>query len=408
MNDLFTYFIWSGLSLVVMYSFYLLFLYRETCFGCIRFYLLFSLVFSVLIPFVPDWVATRSIAPQNFSISLNPVSIYLENPLPDSNQSFSIRQVLVWIYLSGIIISLLRLMFQLGQIILLTRKTGIHRDFGVKVVYTGKCYTNFSFFDIVFLNSAENTGNEIQKIIDHEKVHIRQKHYLDLILIELMTIIFWFNPFIWFYKQSIKAVHEYLADEGVLKNGHNKIDYQKLLVNQSFGIQVYALTNNFNQSLIKRRFTMMSKSKLKLRTMIKILFAVPLMLILAFVFSCNNTVSEKSPDAFTVVEEMPVYKGGDEARIKYLNENIRYPAEARKNGIEGRVFVTFIVEKDGKISNVELLRGIGGGCDEEALRVISNMPQWEPGKQRGKPVRVQFNMPILFKLNSEKKTNTGI
>ncbi|OQX78524.1 MAG: energy transducer TonB [Bacteroidetes bacterium 4484_249] len=102
---------------------------------------------------------------------------------------------------------------------------------------------------------------------------------------------------------------------------------------------------------------------------------------------------------FTVVESMPAFPGGDAARIKYLNSNIKYPQMARESGIQGRVFVTFVVEKDGRVTDVRVLRGIGGGCDEEAIRVIKNMPNWNPGKQRGKSVRVQFNMPILFKLN---------
>jgi len=102
---------------------------------------------------------------------------------------------------------------------------------------------------------------------------------------------------------------------------------------------------------------------------------------------------------FTVVESMPTFQGGDAARIKYLNSNIKYPTIARESGIQGRVFVTFVVETDGRVTDVKILRGIGGGCDEEAVRVIKNMPKWVPGKQRGKSVRVQFNMPILFKLN---------
>jgi len=108
---------------------------------------------------------------------------------------------------------------------------------------------------------------------------------------------------------------------------------------------------------------------------------------------------EDEATIFTVVESMPDFPGGDMARIKYLNENIKYPQMARESGIQGRVFVTFVVEKDGAVTDVKVMRGIGGGCDEEAIRVIKNMPKWKSGKQRGKPVRVQFNMPILFKLN---------
>ena len=106
-------------------------------------------------------------------------------------------------------------------------------------------------------------------------------------------------------------------------------------------------------------------------------------------------------NVFTVVEVMPVYPGGEEARIKFIQENIKYPKEALKNNISGTVFITFIIEKDGKITNVKALRGIGGGCDEEAIRVISMMPNWKPGTQRGQAVRVQFNMPIKFNLDTD-------
>jgi protein TonB len=113
----------------------------------------------------------------------------------------------------------------------------------------------------------------------------------------------------------------------------------------------------------------------------------------------GNEDEAEEVQIFTVVESMPGFPGGEAARIEYLNENIKYPQMARESGIQGRVFVTFVVERDGSVTDVKVLRGIGGGCDEEAIRVIKNMPKWEPGKQRGKPVRVQFNMPILFKLN---------
>ena len=103
-------------------------------------------------------------------------------------------------------------------------------------------------------------------------------------------------------------------------------------------------------------------------------------------------------EIFTVVESMPGFPGGDAARMKFLQKNIKYPQMARESGIQGTVYVTFVVEHDGSVSDVRILRGIGGGCDEEAVRVIKSMPKWNAGKQRGKPVRVQFNMPIKFTL----------
>ncbi len=102
---------------------------------------------------------------------------------------------------------------------------------------------------------------------------------------------------------------------------------------------------------------------------------------------------------FTVVEDQPEFPGGEAARQRFLEENLRYPQMAREAGIQGTVFVTFVVETDGSVTDVRILRGIGGGCDEEAVRVVRMMPRWEPGRQRGQPVRVQFNMPIRFRLN---------
>jgi TonB family protein len=114
-------------------------------------------------------------------------------------------------------------------------------------------------------------------------------------------------------------------------------------------------------------------------------------------YSDPNT-SVHTIELFTFAEEMPEFPGGKEALTKYLNENIEYPNMAKIAGIQGKVFIKFVVEKDGSISNVKVLRGIGGGCDEEAVRVIKNMPGWKPGKIEGEPVRVVFNIPVNFGL----------
>ena len=103
-------------------------------------------------------------------------------------------------------------------------------------------------------------------------------------------------------------------------------------------------------------------------------------------------------EIFQIVEEMPQYLGGDAKLLEYVAKNVKYPQIARESGIQGRVFVNFVVEPDGSVSNVKVLRGIGGGCDEEAVRVVKSMPKWKPGKQRGKAVRVSYNLPVNFKL----------
>ena len=103
-------------------------------------------------------------------------------------------------------------------------------------------------------------------------------------------------------------------------------------------------------------------------------------------------------EIFQIVEEMPSFPGGEGKLMEYVAKNIKYPQIARETGIQGRVFIGFVVEPDGSVSNVKLLRGIGGGCDEEAMRVVKSMPKWKPGKQRGKAVRVSYQIPVFFKL----------
>jgi TonB family protein len=110
---------------------------------------------------------------------------------------------------------------------------------------------------------------------------------------------------------------------------------------------------------------------------------------------------------YQIVEQMPEFPGGMEALIEHVGKNIVYPEEAKKKEIQGRVFIGFIVEKDGSINEVKVLRSIGGGCDEEAVRVIKGMPKWKPGMQEGKPVRVSYQMPIVFKLDDAAKNGLG-
>ena len=114
-------------------------------------------------------------------------------------------------------------------------------------------------------------------------------------------------------------------------------------------------------------------------------------------------ILEKDNDSvYQIVEKMPQYTGGESAMMKYVSENIKYPEKAKDDGIQGRVFISFVVEKDGSVSNVKVVRGIGGGCDEEAARVIAGMPKWQPGMQKGKPVRVNYMMPVFFKLTEDQ------
>ena len=125
--------------------------------------------------------------------------------------------------------------------------------------------------------------------------------------------------------------------------------------------------------------------------------------VLAIMFTINTTAMAQNKKTsndkvFEKVEDMPEFPGGEQAMMKFVSENVQYPEEAKEKEISGRVLVGFIVEKDGSVNEVKIVRGIGGGCDEEAVRVVKAMPKWKPGKEKGKPVRVSYMMPFTFKL----------
>jgi protein TonB len=125
--------------------------------------------------------------------------------------------------------------------------------------------------------------------------------------------------------------------------------------------------------------------------------------VLAILFTINTTAMAQNKKTsndkvFEKVEDMPEFPGGEQAMMDFVSKNVVYPKEAQEKGISGRVMVSFIVEKDGSVNEVKIVRGIGGGCDEEAVRVVKAMPKWKPGKEKGKPVRVSYMMPIIFKL----------
>jgi len=124
-----------------------------------------------------------------------------------------------------------------------------------------------------------------------------------------------------------------------------------------------------------------------------------MMLVLLFSFMTSTAQTKKNNMVYDVVEVMPQFPGGQIAMLKYIMENIKYPKQIMEEGIQGRVTVSFIVEKDGRVSNVRLLRSVQSALDKEAIRVVKSMPKWTPGKQNGKPVRVRFNLPVMFKLN---------
>jgi len=429
MSNIILYLLQSAAILAVLYSVYWLFLRKDTFFHVNRFYLLTSLTLATLVPLIDfRFLAGGPVSP--VIILLDPVLITPEKIEKVTAGHLSWFEIAGVIYLTGVFIFTLRLIVQLFQLFILVRRNKITRQDGANIVFVDKGYSPFSFFNLIFIRKEYYIDGKLTPVIAHEKIHIQQYHTFDLLFIEFAIILQWFNPFVWFMGRSVKSVHEFLADEGVLKKGFMKSDYQTLILNEAMGLQINNLTNNFNVSLLKKRITMMTKARSASWTLLKVGFALPAFFAVLFLFTAGsiNVLSaqdtqQKSQQAqeqkavqekasteetvFVVVEKMPEYPGGEDALTEYLVSNIKYPVEAKTKGIQGRVFVSYIVEKDGAVTNAKILRGIGGGCDEEAVRVVSSMPKWIPGTQRGEPVRVQFNLPIMFSLEDKKTEDKG-
>ena len=442
MSTLLLYLVKSTLCILLLYAIYWFFLRRDTFFQVNRFYLLTMILFSMLFPLIPlRWIFTDP--PASLVILLDPVMISPEAVEQTFRSNLQWIEIASVIYFTGIFIFLLRFVVQLYQLQRITRRFGIREYNGHRIVFVDRGYAPFSFFNLVFINEEVVPPGSLAAIMVHERVHIRQHHTLDMILIELAIVFQWFNPLIWLTGREMKTIHEYLADEGVLQNGISRPIYQQMILDETMGIRVNNLTNNFNVSLLKKRIAMMTKSKSKTWAKSKVLFALPALLVLLFFMTASSYSSADNIDipgrpeitavysmpsfqpviqdkpktepqtkyvdpktgkeVYKVAENMPSYPGGDDARIKFLIENIKYPEAAMKNKVQGKVFVTFIVRADGSITDVKILRGIGSGCDEETVRVIKLMPKWNPGIDKGKPVDVQFNLPINFILDNHKK-----
>lgn len=322
-------------------------------------------------------------------------------------------------------------------------------------------HTPFSFFRLVFIPEHLLGDPGLEKVLLHERAHIMKLHSLDLVFLEMLSIVFWFHPVIWYLRREIKMQHEFEADRYVLDHKVDKVFYQQMLINYSFRAYCHPITNPFNFSPLKKRVMMMNKQSKKSKTgmilgMLTSLTLFTGMLLLQSAGQKAHQLPQKvdNPDetsvtvvgylseaasqsqattvtvvghlpevasqsqatpppvngadseadvVFTVVEEQPHFPGGEEALMKFLQANLRYPSEAREAGLQGTVFVSFVIEKDGSSSDTKVLRGVGESLDQEALRVINAMSNWNPGRQRGKVVRVQYNMPIRFVLNGGDK-----
>ncbi len=337
----------------------------------------------------------------------------------------------------GLLILLIFSVNLIRIIYIIYTRPGVSKD-NMYLVLFNEPISPFSFFRYVFVTQDILRDEGFSRVLAHEKAHYLRGHSWDSLFMEGLRIVFWFHPAYYYLRHALRAQHEFEADM-IACRSIRKADYQMTLLEYTLSGRLLPLTNPFNVSLIKKRIMMMnhktnqSPARLWLKTMV----LLPFLMMAIFVQSCQEKVQEEASSIidveaadvkpnyaddviFTVVEQPPVFTGGEDARIGFLQKNLDYPASARELGVQGTVFVSFVVRKDGNIDDVKVLRGAGHelevryagsehsidalraasqAIDDEALRVVKMMPKWTPGHQRGQAVSVQFNMPIRFALN---------
>ena len=296
MNSFIEYIIKSGISLIVLYLFYWALMRNDTHFRMNRAYLLFAVVISFILPFLH----ADKLSVSHVKNILPPLMIRFNETVTPSlpirvNETFhtiNIWKIIAIVYITGACVVIARLIYQAIYLQAVSMLSDKHREHGFTIISMNKDIIPFSYFRKIYLPIRNVDKYSLSSIIAHEKSHLRQYHYADLFIIEMMTIFQWFNPVVWLYEKSLKEIHEYLADEAVLNTGENQGKYQAILVNQVLGGPVFIFTNQFNQSLIKKRIIMMNKLKTSKLAQLKTLFVVPVLAILLVAFTNPRTTAQ--------------------------------------------------------------------------------------------------------------------
>ena len=423
-----------NVGITMFYAFYKLLCQRDTFFQWRRYALLSCLGISFIYPLldIQDWVKEQPVMAE---LADYYVALMMDESLivtPDVASTIRVpglMSIALYIYVIGIVAFSLRFIVQLISICRMRWKGKVVYLDGQRIISLPVESTPFSFFGWIFLYLPQLDKESQDEILMHERTHATQWHSIDVVLSELLNIVCWFNPFSWLLKTEIRLNLEYLADNQVAKAIHDCKQYQYHLLGLAHTKKQTGLYNNFNVSHLKHRIIMMNKKRTSTAGRIRYVLFVPLAvaLLLASNISCVSTekeqeqavspVSEKQvvpsvpeeqaapsrtadipEELFQVVEEMPEFPGGMQECMKFLGKNIKYPPQAKENGIQGRVIVTFVIMKDGSITNANVVRGVDPLLDKEALRVVNLMPKWKPGKQRGKAVNVKYTIPVMFRL----------
>ena len=460
------YFIHVSLCWLVFYGIYYMFLRKETFFWINRYYLLSTLFLGLLIPvlgpMIKDWIFSGAQNDGGIFYILSDSSRYWTEWVAEQPVSSEIpstpwwKQILLFLYLVGVFTTGLKLFHGLLRIRALYTEGDKTPKGKYILVETQHFHLPFSFFHWVFISKKLPLKKEVESIIQHELTHVRNLHSLDVLVVELIHVFFWFHPLIPLYKKAIKEAHEYHADASVLQINDKK-NYGQILLGQSTSGLEIALANHFFNSQIKNRITMMYRKPSGRSALVKYLVAVPAFVLAILLFSnhtlltgelesfgftmtqdtlpenkkssntendvyMTNSFSEQG-EIFTQVQRMPRFPGCEdidgtdqekdacskEKLIQYIYSQLKYPLDDKEAGIEGMVVIQFVIDEFGRISGSKVMRNPGGGLGSEAERIVMNMnnlkDRWIPGMQDNIPVKVMYTLPVRFSIN---ESNMGV
>ena len=436
--------------IAVFYLFYRLVLSKETFHRVNRVVLLLTAVMSFVLPLCVITMHETVVVAAMPAVEIGEVQAVVADK-PDT----PLWQIaLPVLFIIGVVATLGYTVTSLANLMLLIRHSEKHRqEDGVVICVTDRKVSPFSWFHYIVLSRQDYTEHDAA-VLAHERAHIRLRHSWDVLLVDTLTALQWFNPAMWMLRQDLRAIHEYEADGAVLSQGFNARQYQYLLITKAASIGGYSIANGISHSTLKNRIHMMLHKETKRSHLLKLLALVPIVgtamalnaetvtdyqyqtphkkqiikkgkkaatvktdggneiVVIEQTVTPQNTDPvempngmevEKTEKAFDVVEQMPQYPGGPAALMQFLAQNIRYPEEAHKAGVQGRVIVSFVVETDGSISEAKAVKSVSSELDAEALRVINCMPNWIPGRQNGEAVRVKYVVPVTFRLQDDDK-----
>ncbi len=413
----------ASIYLGAFYIVYSLLLSKDTLYSRNRTFILLSVLAALVLPFVTIYIS-KSVNIPFFGKTLSEVLITGNSSGVNgtvSSGDWNAIRIFLTIYIAGVILFGCKLMFDLLELVILI--AGKKKKGSNIIRFHGLNTSGFSALGFVFI-STRLSSEESEEIIKHEQNHIDHYHFFDIIFIETVKVIQWLNPFIHLFNRSLRAVHEYQADEGCLRTGVTVVSYQSLIMNQVFKSKAFTISNSFsNPTLIKKRMIMMTKKRSGMMANLKLLMVLPVIAIVMVAFSsckgktkpAESTTVEIAPPLppppppppvngadkpapFEVVDVMPVFPGGDAGLLKYIGDSTKYPKNAVAKNIQGKVIVRFTVEADGSIDRASIVKSVDPELDAEAIRVINSLPAFKPGIKDGKTVPVWYAVPITYTL----------